>query len=177
MTQPQGDPVDMRPLMASFPTGVAIVAAVAPDGVPWGMTMTSLCSVTLDPPTLLICLRTGSPTLDAVLDSGAFSVNLLHDRARRTAELFASGAADRFDRVPWTVADGAGGPHLVDAAHTVADCRVVDRSVVGTHTVIFGNVTRLSALRSQEPLLYGLRRYAAWPEGEHEAYLRYDYIG
>src|SRR6266540_7393763 len=58
---------DFQALMASFPSGVAIVTATGSDGKPYGMTCSSLCSVALTPPTLLVCMRNGSPTLDAVL--------------------------------------------------------------------------------------------------------------
>lgn len=165
---PAGQPaqVDMRPLMASFPTGVAIITTVAPDGRPWGMTCTSLCSVSLDPPILLVCLRCGSPTLEAILGSGRFAINLLHDQARSCAELFASGAPDRFDRVRWRTDDRAGGPHLLESAHTVADCTVVNERVIGDHNVIMGNVDGITFQRAQQPLLYGLRRYASWPQAE-----------
>jgi flavin reductase (NADH) len=158
----QAEPLDIRPLMASFPTGVVVVTTVDEDGQPWGMTCTSLCSVSLDPPTLLVCLRCGSPTLRAVLASDSFAVNLLHDQARSAAELFASGVPDRFDRITWHA--GTRGPHLVGSAHTIADCAVVNAAVVGTHTVVMGRVERVVQLRAQRPLLYGLRRYASWPE-------------
>jgi flavin reductase (DIM6/NTAB) family NADH-FMN oxidoreductase RutF len=167
-------PVDMRPLMASFPSGVTVTTALHADGQPWGMTCTSLCSVSLDPPILLVCLRCGSPTLEAIAASRAFAVNLLHDQARAFAELFASGADDRFERVRWTVGQTAGGPHLLDAAHTIADCEVVDDSVVGDHAVVMGRVRAVTRLRPQRPLLYGLRRYATWPELVDGSYLSSD---
>jgi flavin reductase (DIM6/NTAB) family NADH-FMN oxidoreductase RutF len=154
---------DIRPLMAAFPTGVVVITALGTDGRPWGMTCTSLCSVTLEPPTLLVCLRCGSPTLDAVLGSGSFAVNLLHDEARSAAELFASGALDRFERIAWQ-AEGTRGPHLIGSAHTVADCVVTNDAVVGTHTVVMGRVEAVVQMRAQRPLMYGLRRYAAWPD-------------
>jgi flavin reductase (NADH) len=166
--------VDMRPLMASFPSGVVVTTAVHADGTPWGMTCTSLCSVSLHPPVLLVCLRCGSPTLEAISSSGAFAVNLLHDRARSSAELFASGAVDRFDRVRWTAEGKAGGPHLIDAAHTIADCTVTDASVVGDHTVVMGQVRAISRLRPARPLLYGLRQYSTWSDTVDGAYLSSD---
>jgi flavin reductase (DIM6/NTAB) family NADH-FMN oxidoreductase RutF len=151
--------------MSGFPTGVAVVTTTDADGLPRGMTCSSVCSVALDPPTLLICVRHGSPTLDALLRRSAFAVNLLHEGARTTAELFASGAADRFDHVEWTSPRGGGGPHLPGDAHATADCRVSRTSVVGDHTVVFGEVFRVSQRAAEPPLLYGLRRYAAWPVG------------
>lgn len=168
---PLAAPVDMRPLMAGFPSGVVITTALHSDGQPWGMTCTSLCSVSLEPPILLVCLRCGSPTLDAIAASRAFAVNLLHDQARAFAELFASGAADRFDRVRWAGGGATGGPHLLDAAHTIADCEVIDDSVVGDHAVVMGRVRAIHQLRPQRPLLYGLRRYATWSDSVEGSYL------
>jgi flavin reductase (NADH) len=156
-------PGDFRLLMARFPTGVAIVTAMDPRGRPAGMTCSSLCSVSLDPPTLLVCLRRGSPTLESVLHGAGFTVNLVRADAQTTAELFASGAPDRFTQVRWHA--GPGGPHLPDDAHAIADCRVSQVAEAGDHTVVFGEVWRVTTCRdhSPRPLLYGLRRYARWP--------------
>lgn len=158
-------PPRFRGLMSSFPSGVTIVTAVDGSGVPWGMTCSALCSVTVDPPTLLVGLRDESPTLRAMTHSGLFTVNLLHAGGRRTAELFASGDPARFGAVPWRLPDGDGGPHLTEAAHTVADCRVSNAVVVGRQRVVFGEVFRITELSEPEPLLYGLRQYSAWDPG------------
>jgi flavin reductase (DIM6/NTAB) family NADH-FMN oxidoreductase RutF len=172
---PQRHDVDVRRLMVGFPTGVSVVTALSRDGSPKGMTCTSLCSVAPDPPSLLVCLRRGSPTLDAVLDSAALSVNLLHRSARSSAELFGSGAADRFDRVPWAAAPD-GGPHLVEAAHTIADCAVKARHAVGDHVVVMAEIVAITSLRTPVPLLYGMRRYGSWADDEENSLLYYDFI-
>jgi flavin reductase (DIM6/NTAB) family NADH-FMN oxidoreductase RutF len=162
------DPVEFRSLMATFPTGVAVVTAAEPDGRPWGMTCSSLCSVSVSPPTLLICLRTGSPTLAAALRLSAFAVNLLDDRARAVAELFASGAPDRFDQVRWAREPLFGSPHLVADTHTIADCRVTTTINAGDHMVVFGEVfgVHRPAGRPLNPLLYGMRKYWSLSETE-----------
>jgi flavin reductase (DIM6/NTAB) family NADH-FMN oxidoreductase RutF/SAM-dependent methyltransferase len=162
--EPDVDRDTFRTLMAGFPAGVAVVTVLDGDGRPRGMTCSSLCSVSLEPPTLLVCLRHGSPTLAAVRDRGRFAVNLLHHRARATAELFASGAADRFDRVPWLADDGRAGPHLSGDAHSVADCVVSGTERIGDHEVVFGRVRRIDRFAGPAPLLYGLRGYAGWPD-------------
>jgi flavin reductase (DIM6/NTAB) family NADH-FMN oxidoreductase RutF len=167
--------VDVRRLMAGFPTGVSVVTALTRDGSPRGMTCTSLCSVALDPPTLLVCLRRNSPTLEAVLDSASLSVNLLHRYARSTAELFGSGTPDRFDRVPWVAAPN-GGPHLIEAAHTIADCAVSAEQAVGDHAVVMAEIVMVTSLRLPMPLLYGMRRYGSWSEHEENSFLSYDFI-
>jgi flavin reductase (DIM6/NTAB) family NADH-FMN oxidoreductase RutF len=156
-------PEGFRAVMQAFPTGVAILTATDALGRPWGMTCSSLCSVSLQPPTLLVCMRTGSPTLAAAQVSGTFALNLLHDGAEETAELFASGRLDRFDHVKWHLEVGAGGPHLPDVAHALADCRVARTLPVGDHVVIVGETYRVARSETCRPLLRGMRMYSRWP--------------
>ncbi|NUT50762.1 MAG: flavin reductase family protein [Saccharothrix sp.] len=164
MTQslPAIEIAEFRTLMSHFPTGVAVVTTTGDDGSPRGMTVSSVCSVTLSPPTLLVCLRNGSPTLAAVLDRGTFAVNFLHGNAKAVAELFASGAPDRFDLIGWRLPPRAGGPHLVEDAHAVVDCNVSRTESVGDHTVVFGEAFQVAQEQGHLPLLYGMREYQVW---------------
>jgi flavin reductase (DIM6/NTAB) family NADH-FMN oxidoreductase RutF len=155
-----------REFMARFPSGVAVVTTVDTDGTPRGMTCSSVCSVTPLPPTLLVCLRHGSPTLASVLQRTRFTVNILHAEGQRVAELFASGDPDRFDQIRWHLAENAGGPHLTDYAHAIADCRVASTEHVGDHVVVFGEIYRIRTHDERPALLYGRRRYGAWPWDE-----------
>ncbi|MYW67574.1 flavin reductase [Streptomyces sp. SID8379] len=154
--------VDTRPLMASFPSGVGVVTALAAGAVPRGMTCSSLASVALHPATLVVCLRTDSPTTRAALESGQFALNLLHEDARAVSDLFASGRPDRFAHTEWHLPLGAAGPHLTGAALAIADCAVVRTVEIGDHTAVFGHVTGLTVTEDTAPLLYGKRRYARW---------------
>ena len=152
---------DYRELMSAFPTGVAVVTGLDADGAPQGMTCSSIASATLLPPTLLVCLRTGSRTLGAVTANGGFAVNLLHDGGQEVAELFARSEVDRFSLVRWRMSE-TGLPWLAEDAFAVAECRVSHLHAVGDHTVVLGEVTRIAQVPGT-PLLYGLRRFAAWP--------------
>lgn len=153
-------PDQFRGFMSGFPSGVAIITTTDKQGRPRGMTCSALCSATTQPPTLIVGLRSASPTLAALLARGRFAVNLLHERARETAELFASGAPDRFDLVDWE--PGSAGPHLLEAAHAVADCRVSNSVRVGLQHMVFGEPFHIRDLADTEPLLYGLRQYGSW---------------
>lgn len=159
-TAGRGERTLFRDMMSRFPTGVAVVTCTGENGEPRGMTCSSVCSVTLTPPTLLICLRSASKTLAALSLSGRFTVNLLHEYGQHAAELFASGDTDRFDRVPWVA--GTGGPHLPAHSHSVADCVVAGSHPVGDHIVVVGEVTAISRHGEDAPLLYGLRSYRVW---------------
>ncbi|GAA4545301.1 flavin reductase family protein [Amycolatopsis samaneae] len=162
-TPPAEPSARFRSLMATFPSGVAVVTAFEPGGRPWGMTCSSMCGVALDPPTLLVCLRRDSPTLGATLLTSTFTVNLLHSGARATAELFASGRADRFSLVRWRRDGDRGGPRLIDDAHAIADCGVTRTVAAGDHVVVFGEVSEVELrVAAPTPLLYGLRRFSSW---------------
>ncbi|AZM91693.1 flavin reductase family protein [Streptomyces sp. W1SF4] len=155
---------DIRPLMSAFPSGVSVITTIGADSEPRGMTCSSLASVALSPPTVVLCLRTASPTVQAVLETGHVAVNLLHENARPVSDLFASGAPDRFERVEWRLPLGAGGPHLAGSSHAIADGEVTQAVEFGDHTAVFVRISRVSLHDGEEPLLYGKRRYARWTD-------------
>src|SRR5438552_4391491 len=127
------------------------------------MTCSSLTSVTVRPPTLLVCLRQGSVTLDACRQRRAFAVNLLHAAGRRAAEVFASvPVPQRFRQVEWCRL-GSGLPWLAGDALAVAECRLAGGFDVGDHAVLLGQVRRVvSAGAGRVPVLYGRRQFCAW---------------
>ncbi|MEU1006917.1 flavin reductase family protein [Streptomyces sp. NPDC005890] len=153
-----------RALMASHPGGVAVITTADEQGVPYGFTCTALCSVSLDPPRLLVCAAHSGRTLPVLTERGTFVVNLLHAAGRGAAEVFTSRTADRFGAVSWRSGPVTGLPVLSDDAHAVAECRVAALHPCGDHTIVVGDVLR-SEVRTTAaaPLLYGRRRFAAWP--------------
>jgi flavin reductase (DIM6/NTAB) family NADH-FMN oxidoreductase RutF len=154
-------PADFRALMSEFPSGVAVVTTLEPDGTPRGTTCTALTAVTAEPPTLLVCLDNASATLAAVRTIGCFAVNLLHDGGRGAAETFAARVPDRFARATWRPGPLLGLPRLVDDALASAECLVSGMHVVGDHTIVLGRVCDV-APASGTPLLYGRRRFSRW---------------
>ncbi|MGH3692945.1 MAG: flavin reductase family protein [Pseudonocardiaceae bacterium] len=158
----QADVGHFRDLMSSFPTGVSVVTAMDSEGHPRGATCSSLSSVTLFPPTLLVCLRERGGTLHAALACRRFAVNLLHASGRRAATVFSSPHIDKFAEVPWQLWSPSGLPFLHRDAFAVAACEVAGDVQVGDHRIVIGRVfdIRVSA---GVPLLYGLRRYLSWP--------------
>jgi flavin reductase (DIM6/NTAB) family NADH-FMN oxidoreductase RutF len=149
---------EFRSFMSCFPTGVAIVTSLDAHGRPHGMTCTSLTSVALSPPTLLVCLDHRSGTLRAVRESAAFAVNLLLEDAVAVARLFASATAERFARVAWHPSPLLGTPWLRDCTVAAVECRVVRRQAVADHDVVIAEVIA-AAQRDDTPLVYGLRQF------------------
>lgn len=153
-------------LMSAFPTGVAVVTSLDAEGEPRGMTCSSITSATLLPPTLLVCLRIGSATLEAIASNGGFAVNLLHAGGQRAAEVFARPGPNRFAQVSWRPSR-SGFPWLVDDAFAMAECQVSDVVTVGDHAIVLGEVREITQTAGT-PLLYGLRRFASWPNASHQ---------
>jgi flavin reductase (DIM6/NTAB) family NADH-FMN oxidoreductase RutF len=163
-TRPGGiDAGTFRDLMSGFPSGVAVVTTVDDEGAPRGMTITSLCSVGMEPPSLLVCLDNRSGTLRAAVSRGAFAVNLLHTAGRRAATGFSTPGPGRFGEFDWEPVGPHGLPRLVSDAHSTAVCRVLRTVPGGDHTVVLGAVERVDTADAPRPLLYGHRRYATWP--------------
>lgn len=151
-----------RVMMSHFPTGVSVITSLDAAGHPHGMTCTSLTSVSLAPPTLLVCLNTESGTMRAVREYGRFGVNLLHHRAEETALLFSGPARDRFSRVRWEGSPGEHVPWLVDDAFATAECTVRDVWTTGDHEIVVGEVEGIR-FTEDNPLMYGMRRFLALP--------------
>lgn len=140
----------------------ASVCVVATNGIGglYGATVSAMCSVSADPPTLLVCLHRQSRCGQAVLLNEAFSLNVLGPEQRRIAETFAgqtgSKGSDKFQTCSWHTT--ASGSPAIDGSTAVFDC-TVDRSVtVGSHYTIFGSVLCVDTT-SEFPLIYHNQSY------------------
>lgn len=145
--------------MANVATGVAVVAT---DGVGGrcAQTVSSLCSVSVDPPIILACINRRSPLVEAVGINGVFAVSILATGQAVVADIFAgrpvSGQPYHFDDATWEDSS-TGAPALCDAA-AVFDCRLEDATDVGTHRVLFGSVVACQAT-GRSALVYAARSY------------------
>jgi len=145
------DGIDFRNVIGHFASGVAVITCRSEDGEIFGMTASAVSSVSLEPPTLLICLNQGTATQRAVFERGLFVVNILHDDQGALARRFATFGADKFSGLD--VIDGPlGQPMLVDALANI-ECRVINHSVGGTHRVFVAEVAYADAHPGQ-PLAY-----------------------
>lgn len=84
-----------RRIMAAFPTGVAVVTA-RDSGASVGVTVNSLTSVSLQPPTILVSLENGLHTLAVIRRTGRFGVNLLSRHQSEVATHFAAHKEKKF---------------------------------------------------------------------------------
>jgi flavin reductase (DIM6/NTAB) family NADH-FMN oxidoreductase RutF len=146
--------------MAGVAAQVHVVATDGPAGRA-GATATAVLSVSLEPPTMLVCLsRTGS-TLSAIEANRVFCVNALAAGDEAVAEAFAGRAgldrAQRFTVGRWR-AELTGAPVLASAL-AVFDCRLTEVRDVATHRLVIGEVVAAFADPLAEALVYRGRHY------------------
>lgn len=153
-----------RELMRAVTNAVTIVAAGEP-GARCGLTATAVCSVSDQPPTLLVCVNRGASTREVIARCRAFSVNVLAAGSETIADRFSGrdGATgnDKFATASWTTGI-TGAPVLVSSLVSF-DCRVDALTDVATHSVIIGHVVAGWLAAPAAPLLYGRGRYWTLP--------------
>ena len=127
--------------MSAAVTGVYLVTTDGPAGR-LGLTVSSMASVSADPPTVLVSINRGSPLLAALLDNGVFGLSALGAHHAELGDIFAgrpeSGAAYDFDAAHWDEAS-SGVPLLADAAARFA-CHVSATVDAGSHVIVLGTV-------------------------------------
>ncbi|WP_442914081.1 flavin reductase family protein [Kribbella sp. NBC_00359] len=161
-------PAEFRAALSQLTSGVSLVTAHDPDGEDLGMTATSLVSISLSPPLVLISLRNGSRMQELLARIGTWAVSLLGEEHRALAACFATSGrlSDRalfadmqFRRGHWSRAP------LVDHALSIIECRTENQMVAGDHTIVIGQVleARVSEGTAPPPLLYLRGEYRTLP--------------
>jgi len=148
--------------MGHFASGVTVVTTLRPDGEPCGLTANAVCSVSVDPVMVLVCVERGADTHDCISTAGRFAVNILGEEGGESlSRRFATwGVDDKFRGVAWRGA-ASGAPVLEDSLAWL-DCRVAHAMPAGDHTIFLGEVVAADA-REGTPLVYyrgGYGRFA-----------------
>lgn len=132
------NPRALRDAFGAFMTGVTVVTAYSADGRPLGFTANSFCSVSLDPPLLLVCLAKGSANYAALTSAAGFAVNVLAAEQKAVSNTFASKIEDRFASVAWH--DGPHGSPVFDGVAAWFDCAMHQVVEAGDHAILIGEV-------------------------------------
>jgi flavin reductase ActVB len=138
--------------------GGAVMVTSWLDGRPWGMTVTAFASVSADPPTILVSLRSDTASARTIDATGSFGVSILGRRHRAAARHGSARGATKFlERFADPRADTLS-PEVAGAlAHL--DCEVAERMEVADHTILIGRVHDVRIGIDDEPLLYFRRSY------------------
>ena len=151
---------EFRRTCARFATGVSIATVLDGQGAPHGLTVSSLTSVSLNPPLVLICLGHAVTVIDVFRQAQAFGINVLSSTQQDLSERFARKGQDRFDGLKWE--RGESGIPLIPGAIATMECSVHQRFTSGDHDILVGLMIR-GRVAEGHPLLYFASRYHTLP--------------
>ena len=147
---PTVDGVTLRTVAGCFPTGVAIITT-ALDGEPFGFAANAFCSLSLEPPLVLVCAARPSRTRHALVSAGGFAINILSAGQEEACNAFGRRDGARFDAVTWAPSD-LGHPRIA-GAHAFLDCTLHSLLPGGDH-VIFTGLVAEAVLEENAPLVF-----------------------
>jgi flavin reductase len=150
--------LEYRSAMARLGAAVNIVTTAGPGGRA-GFAATAVCSVSDNPPTLLVCLNRGSSAYNAVIENRVICVNTLASHHEGLSNLFGgkTPVEERFAAGTWT--ERATGAPVLEGALVSFDCRIRTIHDGGTHDILICDVLDIAFNDGDEALMYFNRRY------------------
>ena len=163
---------DFRNAMRQLSGGVSVITAGKGRDIS-GMTVTSVSSLSVDPPSLIVSLNRESSSWPLVKRYGFFGVNILTSDQVDIAERFTGKGglkgADRFAGAQWTTR--ASGVPLLAEALAAIDCEVEDVVERHSHAIVIGRVLDVAVSARTAALAYWQGRYVAIDQDEDAAKL------
>ena len=146
-----------KEVMASLASGVAVVTGVDPELGPCGMTVTSIASYSIHPPSVIVCVDETTRSYRGLTEGEHFAVNLLDADQADVARLFASKVEDKFEQC-----QSVAGPHglllIADSLATLI-CRRSFVTKHGDHAIVIGTVVD-GNVADRPPLIYWRREFS-----------------
>ncbi len=159
---PGADPALFRQLLGRFATGVTVVTTRDPAGRPIGMTASSVASVSLHPPLVLVSVDQANDMHPALRAAQHFVLNVLAADQEAISRRFAAEHPNRFEGIGYR--ESRHGLPVLDGVLASIECEKHAEAPGGDHTVFFGLVTG-GSVSDRPPLLYYRGGYAALAGG------------
>ncbi|RMV21830.1 FMN reductase RutF [Pseudomonas savastanoi] len=130
---------------------------------PMAPTATAVCSVTDQPPTLLVCINRSASVYETFIENGLLCVNTLGNGQQDLSNLFGGKRSqqERFDGGQWE--SGVTGAPILNSAKLALDCKVTQSVSVGTHDILFCQVLDIRHQGESDALVYFARQYHHLP--------------
>ncbi|MFE2445058.1 flavin reductase [Streptomyces melanosporofaciens] len=153
------DPSQFREAMAHLPAAVNILTTDGPNGR-CGITVSAVCSVTDDPPTVLVCVNRGSAMHDVFRANGRVCVNVLGGAQQELALHFAGATkVPMAERFTWDVWDRAHDVPVLKDALVSAIGTITHAVPMGSHSVLFVDIERIRTHSGGQSLVYFNRAF------------------
>ena len=147
------DSTDFRKIMGDFATGVTVVTTLGGEGNPYGVTVNSFTSVSLEPMLVLVCLDNHLKGLPLFLKQKVFAINILSQKQQHISEYFATSVPDRSKYLELR-GEVTGAP-IIKGCLGHLECSLSTCYPGGGHQILIGKVLggKLSS-ETHRPLLY-----------------------
>ncbi|HUQ21142.1 MAG TPA: flavin reductase family protein [Gemmatimonadaceae bacterium] len=151
------DEDEFRSVMGRFASGVTVVTSLSAEGEDQGMTVSAFCSLSLDPPLILICVDRAASMYEPLGEAEGFVVNILAEKQESLARRFSGLDPNRFDGIGYS--RGLNGIVVLDDVLGYVECKRIATHLGGDHCIYIGEVEVANA-REGRPLLYYRGGYA-----------------
>jgi flavin reductase (DIM6/NTAB) family NADH-FMN oxidoreductase RutF len=142
---------DFRAALGRFASGVTVVTTKDNEGNLHGLTISAFCSVSMNPPLILICVEKTTPSHHAFEGAGGFVVNVLSEAQQNISNQFAYKHYDKFAGISYQ--KGIEDLPVLDDCLVNLECRLKQFYDGGDHTIFIGEVEKVT-VRDEKPLVY-----------------------
>ncbi len=143
---------DFRDALGSFATGVCVISANPEGWQPFGMTVNSFASVSLDPPLVLWSLQNDSELYEAFEKTDRFAVNILRSDQEALSNQYARKGDHLLSAEHFEI--GASGVPILPQTLVSLECELEARHPGGDHVILVGRVVELTQRNNGDPLLF-----------------------
>ena len=153
-------PTDFRSALGRFASGVMVITVPTDGDQVHGMTANAFCSVSLQPPLVLVCIDHLAETYLHVRERGRFGVSILKEEQEALSEFFADPERnpDAAYRLGIEYRYMKSGMPVLKNVLANLDCTVVNAYEGGDHTIFVAEVKE-TKVADGAPLLYFRGRY------------------
>lgn len=142
---------EFRAALGRFASGVTVVTTRDSEGKLHGITISAFCSLSLDPPLILVCIDKNTGSHFALTQTSSFIVNILREDQQYLSDRFASFLPDKFEAIEYS--PGIDALPVLENALASLECRLVNSHDNGDHTIFVGQIER-ATINDGNPLVY-----------------------
>lgn len=161
--------------MSRLASSVVMVTCFV-GGRPWGLTVSACCSVSAEPPMLLVSLAQNTASASAIREQRRFGVSILGAAGLHVARAGSATGAPKFIEQFCSAGDDGARPPEVEGALAHLDCDVAEAFDVSDHVIFVGRVTTVrghvaagAAEPSPDPLIHFGREFYTLSGGQRLA--------
>ena len=152
-----------RDAWSRYPTGVALVTTIEPDGSVHGMLANGINSVSMDPFLVLLCVDHKRDSFKIISDTCSFTINVLSEDQKFVLDHYLTPKASRTKDTSEFFSFTEHGSAVLESCITTMECRVVTQQVAGDHSVFIAEVEGI-CVNPGKPLIFFEGKYTKFSD-------------